>query len=481
MQQFIGRIREQAILADFVTRPGGRIAVIYGRRRIGKSKLIQTAFKSHKTFYFEGLENQPKSNQISNFLLQLKQQKKMISRKSKSKKKITTWKEAFLELLTQIKNNDVIVLDEFQWMANYRNDIVSDLKMVWEQYFSKKNCKLVLCGSLASYMLKKVIHSSALYGRTELLLSLEELKLNEAKEFFENRSTDEFYEAFLLFGGVPLYLKLIAQEPSVALGIEKLAFSPSGYFVDEFNRIFESHFGKNRIYKQVIQTLMKHPNGLFRQDLAKQLNHQNNGVFSSLLFDLESTGFIKSWRPLDRGNHSKILKYTVLDRYSSFYQAFILPNISRINEGNNNVYLKLRNSPAFLSWLGRAFELVCLKHSREIAKILGFSGIDYSVGPFFRARNNNLKGVQFDLVFDRADHVITVCEIKWTENPPGIEVIEGMQKKLATSPKIFSNKTIQKILLTRTMPSSEVVRSCYFYRIITATELLSGCSFNLPF
>ncbi|MBI4924537.1 MAG: AAA family ATPase [Bdellovibrio sp.] len=477
-KKFIGRIKEQALLTDFIERPGSRIAVIYGRRRIGKSELIHTVCLNRRTFYFEGLENQPKKNQISNFMLQLPRQNATEQNGVKSKKSTswpTSWKEAFLELLpylSYLKESSVIVLDEFQWMANYRSDAVSDLKMVWDQYLSKTGCKLILCGSLASYMLKKVIRSTALYGRTELLISLDELKLSEAKDFFENRSTNELFEAFLLFGGVPLYLELISQEPSVVLGIEKLAFSPAGYFVDEFNRIFESHFVKNRTYKQIVQTLMQYPYGIFRHDLAKKLNQSNSGTFSDLLYDLESTGFIKGWRPLDKKSNSKILKYMLSDKYSLFYHVFISPNIAKILEGNKNIYSRLRNSPSFNSWIGRSFELTCTKHSLEISKILGFSGIDYSSGPYFRAKTKAQKGVQFDLVFDRADHVITVCEMKWTENPPGVEVIESVQKKIAVSPDIFANKTVQKILITRMEPSKELIRSGYFYRIIKASELL---------
>ena len=227
---FIGREKELRALGNIISSDRSTVGVIYGRRRIGKSELIKKAFDKEKVLIFEGLENRPKQDQLTHFVFQLIYQ----ARQEFSGTKAKTWQEAFLLLYQEIKHNrSHIVFDEFQWMANYRSEIVSELKPVWDQYISKiPGITLILCGSIASFMTTKVVKSSAFYGRTDLVINLKGFLLPETKDMLKGKGNSEIIEAQMLLGGIPKYLDLIREKPSIRIGMEELAFTDSGYFVD---------------------------------------------------------------------------------------------------------------------------------------------------------------------------------------------------------------------------------------------------------
>ncbi len=466
---FFGRKTEISNLRKLRESPEPKIAVLYGRRRIGKSTLIKTAYQSETVLYFEGLEGQSKQLQISNFLLQLQKQ---LPESSSLSKPIKTWSEAFLELAHHTKNGMVIVFDELQWMANYRSELISHLKMVWEQHLSqKKQVTLVLCGSIASYMITNVVRSKALYGRSMLTLHVRPFELHETAQMLHSKGEKEILLAQLLTGGVPLYLKLMQEHPSMILGMQSLGFQPNGFFVEEYQRIFISHFGKNSNYEKIIKILAKKPYGLTRKALAAQIKTSLGGQLSEALDNLESADFITSQRPYDKSNDTKIIRYVLTDAYFRFYFEFIHPNLNKIDQGQKNIFVKISQAAKWYSWLGRAFEYTCMQHQNKISTLLGFGDVDYIAGPYFRAKTMHQGGVQVDLLFDRADHVISLCEMKYSDSPLGKDLIAQVQKKVELLPNP-RNKTVQKILITNSKPTHELIREGYFYKILTSDQLL---------
>ncbi len=469
--KFVGREKELAQLASTLSRARPNVAVVYGRRRIGKSALIFHALKDKPALAFEGLENQSTSEQISNFCLQLLRQVHMEGIVNVPR----TWREVFflLEPILKIKPA-CIVLDEFQWMANYRSAIVSDLKMVWDQVFSHiPGVSLVLCGSIASFMLNKVVRSSALYGRTDRVIHLREFSLADSAKMLPGYGTDELLEAQMILGGVPKYQELAREYPSLYLAIEDLAFQENGYLVHEFDRIFVSHFGRNDEYRRIIAALAKHPYGIFRKELAMAAKVDLGGGLTRHLDDLESAGFIRSIRPIGKPANSRLIKYVLSDAYLRFYYALIRPALASIRSGQSNVrFAQLAERPVFRSWRGHAFEFVCTQHANRIAETLGFSGIEYTFGPFFRARNARSSGVQADLVFDRADNVLTLCEMKCRQRPLGKTVVDEIKQKAATLRDLFPTKTIQNILVYHGSITKEVELSPLIYRTLDSSVLL---------
>jgi len=470
---FVGRKRELKQLRASLDSPQSSIAVVYGRRRIGKSALIRHALEERPALFFEGLENQSTSSQLSNFCLQLGRQTGRCGKIDVPK----TWREAFLLLEPVLKKAPAcIVLDEFQWLANYRSAAVSDLKMVWDQYLSQiPGVSLILCGSIASFMLRKVVKGAALYGRTDRVIHLREFSLAETREMLPDYGDDELWDAYMMLGGIPKYQELLRGYPSLYLAMEDLAFQENGFLVDEFDRIFVSHFGRNEDYARIIAALAAHPYGMFRKDLANSARVDLGGGLSRNLDDLESAGFIHSTRPVSKPANSKLVKYILSDAYLRFYYCFMRAKLSVIKSGKSTIrFPSLVQTPRFYSWRGRAFELACLQHAPLIARELGFHGVEYEFGPYFRMPRQGSKGVQVDLVFDRADNVLTLCEMKCSRAPLGKNVVDEMEEKAALLREAFPRKTVQNVLLYLGKITDSVARSPYLYRVMDAGFMLEN-------
>ena len=466
---FIGRDEELQALRTAIQAREPHLAVIYGRRRIGKTSLIRHAVGREPVLFIEGLENQSTQAQIQSFLMQASRQLRKKLPEAKN------WHEALMGLDNVLqKRRMTIVLDEFQWLANYRQELVSTLKMVWEQYLSRGPGRtLILCGSIASFMTTKVIRSSAFYGRTDLVIHLQGFQLGETARLLRGRGFQEVLDAQCYTGGVPKYLELLAAAPSVVLGMEKEAFRADGYFVEEYERIFVSHFGRNDEYPRLVRALADSPYGLNRRELAAEAQIAEGGMVSQRLHDLEAAGFISSHSPFDKGSESRLIRYFLSDPWMSFYHAFLRPRLKQIRAGDKkDQFITLRQSGAFRSWMGRAFELVCLRHKTMLTRILKFDAIDYEAGPWFRSPRKGLTGVQIDLAFDRADGVITLCEMKRQNAPLGRAVIAEVERKAEALRAAYPRRTVQPILVVDGPVSKELTVSGYFHRIIQATELI---------
>jgi AAA+ ATPase superfamily predicted ATPase len=468
---FIGRKNELGRLDHFSRTPQSRIAVVYGRRRIGKSLLIQQALQSRRPLFFEALEERPTRDQLNHFMLQLQHATGCRGERPRR------WTEALLQLYEVVKEQPrPIVFDEFQWMANYRHELVSELKYVWERFLSKRpGQKLILCGSIASFMVEKVLKSSALYGRIETELEVPAFKLEETRQMLPGKGFDEILQAHLLTGGVPKYLELLRDYPSVQLAMQELAFKPDGYFTTEYQRIFISHFGRNPAFQSLVRALAAHPLGLMREDLARQAKIALGGRLSEHLRDLESAGFLSANTPFHRSEESRQIKYFLHDAYLRYYFAFIQPNLKKIRAGQGtHILAGLAGSGALHAWMGRSFEYLCLQHALEISRIVGFSAVDFTMGPYFSPARRGAPGVQVDLVFDRADDVLTVCEMKYSSNAVGVEVIASIKRKIELLQPVAKGKTIQPVLIVRERPSQNLIDQGYFYKIIEARDLLTG-------
>lgn len=468
---FIGRNKELRLLRELRNSEiGASISAIYGRRRIGKSALIKEAYRKEKVLSFEGLENRTTSDQIANFVHQLNKQ--LPPEKLNKNQKLKSWRDCLEELATRTKNQSyVIVFDEFQWMANYRSELISTLKLIWDQELSNnQNITLVLCGSVASFMVRKVLKSKALYGRVRLAINLMPFTLDETAALLHNCGKREVLDAQLIFGGVPEYLKILSTKKSIYLGIEELAFETHGYFTEEFEKIFTSQFGKSDHYEKLVRLLAASPRGLTRQQIISKPGFDNGGSLSGRLQDLEIADIVSSYYPFNLGPKSKSRIYILSDPYMRFYLNYIEKNLDRIKTGAPGIFSKLSSSPSFLSWKGLAAEILCYNHKHKIATLLGFSDVEYQAGPYFQSRNKKIKGTQVDLIFNRKDSVMSVCEIKYKNSKIGVEIIEEVESKLELIPN-KENKTLQKILISMTPVTKELANRAYFSQVLQFEDL----------
>lgn len=463
--EYIGREQELRLLRELGLSSDSTLAVVYGRRRVGKSSLISEAFKDSKIYDFEGLENESEAKQLEYFLIQLRHHFPNTDTNG-----IKGWYEALMALAKAVESAPGVVLfDEFQWMANYRKGLVSILKTVWDKYFSKiSSATMILCGSIASFMVNKVLKSKALYGRSSLAIHLKPFKVADTAKFLRGRSKQEILCAQMLVGGIPGYLKLLQTKNSVFLGIQELAFQEHGYFTTEYERIFTSQFGKSEFYEKLVRILSSKPMGLNRNQIVSASEISNGGSLSKYLEDLELAGFITSYTNFNRQNRSKI--YRLSDPFLRLYFKFISPRLIEINSGKPNIFITLASSPEFASWLGSAAEMLCFEHRFEISKLLGFSDVEYKVGPFFKIKDDTGPGVQVDLVFARKDKVLTLCEVKYRDTiSPSI--VQEVEKKALALPN-RRGYTVQKVLISKYSVPKSISDRAYFSHMITLDELI---------
>ena len=211
--------------------------------------------------------------------------------------------------------------------------------------------------------------------------------------------------------------------------------------------------------------------GLYREDLARSAGVTPGGQLTQQLRDLESAGFISAVTPFNKGDESRYIKYFLSDAYLRFYFSFIRPNRQKIRARRAaNLFNGISTSGAYHAWMGRSFEYLCLQHADLIARELGFAGIDFTAGPYFAPAKGGNAGVQVDLLFDRADDVLTVCEMKYVRHAAGVETIEEMERKLELLARIAGRKTLQPVLIVRGKVSQALTAAGYFYRIIDASD-----------
>lgn len=465
---FSGRQRELQLLEEAYYKDQSQIFALIGRRRIGKSRLIDEFSKNKPHLFFEALEGEHTPEQINHFTRQLKSQLKDPILDSVT---FSTWNDAFSYLTSQLAPNKkrvILFFDELQWMAAGRSHLVSLIKFYWDNHWKQINIFLILCGSIASFMINKVIRSKALYGRLTGEIHLKPLSPKESVPFFKNkRSLDEILNYLLVFGGIPKYLELIQLNHSFKQNITTLCFSPNGVMVDEFKKIFYGHFKRHRVYQKIAQKLK---NGMYSlQDLSQALKMTSSGGISRYLDQMENADFIKSYVPFDKKLTSKLKKYRLWDEYLFFYFQYIEPNLRIIQESPSSKVFDLITKNNWEVWLGFAFERFCLKYSSDLAKIMGFADEVIQATPYFEKKDHHF---QIDLAYKRADRVITICEVKYYHKPIPTKIIPEVEKKCQQFP-LPKGYTLERALISKYGPSQELRDSQYFHHFVNMKDIFS--------
>ena len=468
--KLIGRAEEIARLSQIGALKQASIAVVHGRRRVGKTTLIEHVFQNRKMIKIEGVEGGSKARQIETALIMLAHH---VKDPAIAQLKFSRWLDYFDYLSRFIANGvHTLYLEELQWLASYDDELISDFKIVWDNKLQKNpNLVVVLCGSSPSFMVNKVVRSKALYGRSQHEIHVEPFSLKETIEYFgAGFSLNAVMDGYLSVGGIPEYLSYLRPSKSLYLDLCAQSFRKTGYFFNECERVFVSSLAKNSHYRKIIEHLAK-TRFSTRQEIADKLAIAPGGTLSTLLNDLQMSGFVHSYVPYDKGSSSKVVRYEIADYYLQFYYRFIAPNTKKIEQ---NMFAttpaQALNTSAYHQWLGYSFERWCRHYHIVIAKILGFSGVDYSVGPYFSA--STPENFQIDLLFSRADKVLTVCEIKYTKMPTATAVIKEFERKLELL-KAPSRYSIQKVLISAAGADGALRNAGYFDAIIDLKALVS--------
>ena len=446
----IGREKEKQILLSTLEEEYSQFVAVYGRRRVGKTFLIREAFENNFHFQYTGAANLTTRKQLAKFRRELKEHGQ------KDTPQLGNWGDAFSELKRFISHlpqgKKVIFFDELPWMDSPRSGFLSELESFWNGWASaRKDIIFIVCGSSTSWMVKKIIkNKGGLHNRLNHRISLKPFTLGLCEKLVQSRglvlSRKQMLEAYMIFGGVPYYWSLLQKGASISGEIDRLIFSGDGELHDEFEMLYASLFKKPEPYIRVIELLANKRMGMTRQELLKAGKFDDNGAFSDILKDLEWCGFIRSYSMMGYRVKSDI--FQLIDHYTLFYYEYI----AGVRHGAN-YWKTLLGTPKYNAWCGLAFERTCLWHIEQIKKKLGISGIltnEYA----WRCQPDESKGrrgVQIDLIIDRSDDIIDLCEMKYSGDNYTItaDYAEEIERKLTTFVSVTnSKKAIHTIMVT---------------------------------
>jgi uncharacterized protein len=407
MGRIIGRKKEIELLNSCLKSTKSELVVVYGRRRVGKTYLIREFFKNELIFEVTGLYNGSIRNQLSNF-------SKEIHRETKGGLKSTpkNWLDAFTELenfvgLKRSKKKKVIFIDEFPWIATPKSNFLMAFENFWNHFATKRDDLIVVvCGSAASYMAKKIIHNKGgLHNRITQTIRLLPFDIKETQMFLKSRGVQftqyDLIQLYMAIGGVPHYLDHVDKTYSVAQNIDALCFQKDGALTHEFNHLFASLFNESEKHVRIIRTLAKVNKGIPRKLLLEKSGFTSGGDFSLKLTELIESGFVSEYAYFR--NKKQLTLFRLTDEYCLFYIKFIEKHL----KSGIGTWVRLSKSQSYISWSGFSFETLCLKHIHQIKKALKIEGVYTIHSSWF---NEN---AQIDLVIDRDDNVINLFEIKF--------------------------------------------------------------------
>ncbi len=493
--EFVGRTYWLQRLEKIDKKKEASVIVVYGRRRVGKTELIEQFFHKRNILKFEGIQPNRKIRADSG-----REQKKQINEclrrlgKYAEKEheykyiKIEQWSE-FFEILTPYVENDDVVLyfEEIQWLANYQDDFLAQLKPFWDDIYRKnENLRIVLCGSSPSFVIGQFMNNMAFYNRSENLIHLPPFDLMETKAFLSPKSPREVMLAAITTGGICEYLKQIKNEPSIYSGLCNKSFEPTSFFSTECEKIFISTLSENKYYRKIIDYLahrkfsdQKEIYKAVVRSKKKSSNRYPGGSFTLLLNDLESLGFISKYHPIDiKHNTSGMARYCISDEYLQFYFKFINSKIKGINKGKYiHDPLSAINNRDFAIAMGFSFERWCQKNERILARILNFGNVEYQVGSFFNRRlTSELPGFQIDLMFIRKDSKIIICEMKYYDGKVPLKTKRDLDNKtvlfIQHNPK-YKNYTFEKALITTEGTQKSLKEREVFDYVITFDDIFN--------
>ena len=475
MESIIGRAKEKIILEEIYSSKKAEFAAIFGRRRIGKTHLIKNFYKTKPCilFHVTGIKSAKTS-------LQLKQFSKILGVTFYNGASITTqknWMDAFDDLTKAIQaaeqNKKVILFfDEFPWMASKKSGLIQALDYFWNRYWVDiAKVKLIICGSASSWIINKLIrHKGGLHNRITRKLALKPFNLHETKLFLHackiKLTHGQIVQIYMVLGGIPYYLQQIKKGLTAAQNINHLCFNKDGLLFAEFDEVFSSLFEESEAYKELIILINGLREGMSRKQIEKSTG--KGGRLTQRLRDLENAGFISEFIPL--GHKHKGVYYRIIDEYCCFYLTWIQPAKSTLlREEVNTEYWQMKvSTPKYRNWLGYAFETICYKHISNIRKTLNINyQAEVGAWRYSPRLEKQGQGAQIDLLFDRYDGAVTICEIKYTEQPFVID--KAYSQNLLNKTTVYKRETKTKKQIFFAMISANGIKPTMY-----SEELVSG-------
>lgn len=414
MQHLIGRKEELTTLDSLLNSSKSEFVAVYGRRRVGKTFLIRSAFGNDFAYQVTGLANATLSQQLTNFHLALRKYNPQ-----GADEQADSWLLAFQQLSTYLEKLDaprkIVFIDELPWFDTHGSAFVQALEHFWNSWASaRSDIMLITCGSATSWMLHKLINNrGGLHNRVTKRLKIVPFTLHECELFLKSRDSVldryQIIQLYMFMGGIPYYWDEVSPARSAMQNIEQIGFTENGLLRTEFTNLYRALFNNYERHLDIVNALAQKAKGLTRTEIIAATNLADAGSTTRLLQELEESGFIRKYAPF--GNKSRLALYQLVDFYTLFYLRFI--DKAQLLDQHN--WLTMIDSPNYRAWSGYAFEQVCLYHLPQIKQALGISGVQTSTS-VWRSKGTD-PGAQIDLVIDRRDQVINLCEMKFSINP----------------------------------------------------------------
>ena len=457
----IGREEEKKILQTLYTSKKAEFLAVYGRRRIGKTYLITEYFKDKGIFFdVTGAPDASLSEQLINF----HREYCALFKKEDSELPPKDWSEAFYRLQITLKEYScaskiIIFFDEMPRLAHKGSRFLTAMDYFWNRHASRmSNVLLIVCGSAASWMIHNIINNKGgLYGRLSAHIRLKPFKLAEVEKYLYSQQVDlnrkQICQLYMVTGGVPKYLSHLRRGNSAAQLIHQLCFTSQAPLLMEFHMLYHSLFAKPDVHISIIKRLAQKRRGLTKKELTKLTKEKTSRTTNKILEELEESGFIALMPEM--GKKVKDGLFVLTDEYSLFYLDWIDDAKHRILQNDDpNYWIKQQASSSWESWAGFAFESICLKHVANIKEALKIGAVQTQES-YWRLKANpggNERGVQIDLLIDRADQCINICEIKFSNKP--FVVTKQYAEELERKKRIFkeSTKTKKTVFITLITP-----------------------------
>lgn len=419
----IGREKEIAELYQLFDSGKSEFVAVYGRRRVGKTFLVDESLKGKITFRHAGLSPVDKENSKNSLKYQLRQFYISLQQHGMKRSKCpTSWMEAFFLLSQFLESHDtgkrqVVFLDELPWLDTPKSGFITAFEGFWNSWACHRdNLMLIVCGSANSWMLNNLVNNhGGLYGRTTWEIKLHPFKLSECEQFYKSQGLNmtryDIVQSYMILGGIPYYMRYLRKEFSLAQNLDALFFAEDARLRDEYNRLFASVFSNPEEMKRVVELLATRHSGFKRKELIDLGHFKDSGYFSKMLMALIASDFIQTYVPF--GKSKRDLMYKLTDHFCLFYLRFV----ENRTELDPEFWMHNVNAPAINSWRGIAFEEVCFNHVYQIKAALSILGVSSTQSPLIIKGDGDTEGTQIDLIINRKDNVASVCEMKFYNAP----------------------------------------------------------------
>lgn len=457
----IGRQEELRSLKEAYESKYSEFVAVYGRRRVGKTFLVREAFDYQFTFQHAGLAKEGMKKQLAAF------RNSLIEAGLADCDTPKDWLDAFNGLKALIrssrKKKKVIFLDEAAWMDTPKSGFLSALENFWNNWASaRKDVLLIICASATSWIIKKVFKNrGGLHNRVTYKISLSPFTLKECEQYAQMRGLRlnryQIVNLYMVMGGVALYWSLLDKRYSAVQNIDALFFNPKAKLKGEFDELYDSLFKNPEPYKEIIYALGKRSKGLTRQELIDGGTVKDNGAITLKLKELEECGFIVKAPDFPKAKKDTI--YKLVDNYTIFYFKYI-----QDNEDVEGFWSTAGAGQSFRSWCGLAFERVCLQHVSQIKRALGFPSVatrQHAWRSDPAKLEDGESGVQIDLLIDRSDNIINLCEMKWASDEYVID--KKYDAELRHKADVFARQTSTRKAIHLTMVTTYGVKHNIYY------------------